>query len=52
MGKQVSFLKPTNMDDPFAWVDDVLHQAGIVPTVPERGVSRAEVRLLQTGVER
>ncbi|CAN0091443.1 unnamed protein product [Ascophyllum nodosum] len=39
----VSFLKPTNMDDPFAWVDDVLHQAGIVPTVPERGVSRAEI---------
>lgn len=42
-GGQVSVLKPTDEADPFAWIDDVLLQAGVVATVPERLRPRAKV---------
>lgn len=41
---QVSILKPTNDTDAFAWIDDVLSQAGRAGSVPERRGLRAEVR--------
>lgn len=42
---KVSVLKPADEEDPDAWIDAVLQQAGTTGLTPERRGGRAEVRV-------